>query len=107
MSTETDTIKDDEHTKRFIEDLNKKIDLKKKYKLEEIKTLVADIYKDTKKTRRVKVDSDGKVIKKKPSEYNIFIKNNMEKIKNEYRDIKDHKELLKKAAELWKIEKEK
>ena len=101
------TIKDDEHTKRFIEEFTKKLDLKQKYSLEKMKKIVGDIFKDTKKNRRVRTNQDGEIIKKKPSEYNIFIKENMENIKKNNLDIKDNKILLKKAAELWKIEKEK
>lgn len=103
----TDSIKHDEHTKKFIDEFNRQVDLTKKYKLEEIKKILSDIFKNTKKNKRTKLDSNGNVIKKKPSLYNLFIKDNMEKIKKENPDIKDHKELLKKAAQLWKIEKEK
>jgi hypothetical protein len=103
----TDIIKYDNHTKKIVDEFNKQVDLTKKYKLEEIKKFLTDIYKNTKKNKRIKYDNNGNIIKKKPSKYNMFIKENMEKIKKENPNIKDHKELLKKAAQLWKIEKEK
>ena len=43
--------------------------------------------------------------KRSPSKYNIFIKNNMKTLKEEYPDLK-HTELMTKAADLWRKEKE-
>ena len=52
--------------------------------------------------RRVIVvgDSDGVVIKKQPSKYNLFIKDEMARLITEFPD-KERKDLMKQAAINW------
>jgi hypothetical protein len=52
------------------------------------------------KKRAVKVDSDGVVIKKQPSKYNLFIKDEMARLITEFPD-KERKDLMKQAAINW------
>jgi hypothetical protein len=52
------------------------------------------------KKRIVKVDSDGVVIKKLPSKYNLFIKDEMARMTIEFPDT-ERKELMKLAAKNW------
>ena len=52
------------------------------------------------KKRIVKVDSDGLVIKKQPSKYNLYIKDEMARLTTEFPDT-ERKELMKLAAKNW------
>jgi hypothetical protein len=60
------------------------------------------------KKQKVVYDADGNVVPKaprKPSEYNMFIKNNRAMIKEEY-PMLTHQEIFSKCAELWKLQKQ-
>lgn len=75
------------------------------YTLDDTKKLAVSIFKDALKSgqgkkRVVKVDSDGVVIKKLPSKYNLFIKDEMARLILEFPD-KERKELMKQAAINW------
>ena len=75
------------------------------YTLDDTKKLAVAVFKDALKSgqskkRVVKVDSDGVVIKKLPSKYNLFIKDEMARLILEFPD-KERKELMKQAAIHW------
>jgi hypothetical protein len=75
------------------------------YTLDETKKNVVNAFKDAlklgqPKKRAVKLDSDGVVIKKQPSKYNLFIKDEIARLIAEFPD-KDRKELMKQAANNW------
>ena len=80
--------------KKVLELFSSKLDLSKSYKLSEFKKVLdvayAEIYKK-------KEDKE----KKPPSAYNIFIKETMKKIKSDDPST-DNKNLMMKAALLWK-----
>jgi len=78
----------------------KSIDYEKKYKLNELKELLSDSFKSVKNKKKDNIKT------KEPSKYNIYIKENMTKFKKQYPDM-SNKEILKKAAEEWQIEKNK
>lgn len=100
MSSDSET-KNNEHMVRFLNTLQNELDLKKDYNLTELKLLVTDVYKNTKRKRKNAENGE----KKKPSEYNIFVKDEMKRIKEENPNI-DAKELLKQAANAWRNRKQ-
>jgi hypothetical protein len=75
------------------------------YTLDDTKKIAVAAFKDALKMgqgkkRAVKVDSDGVVIKKPPSKYNLYIKDEMARLITEFPD-KERKELMKQAAINW------
>ena len=75
------------------------------YTLDDTKKASVTAFKDALKSgqskkRAVKVDSDGVVIKKQPSKYNLYIKDEMARLIIEFPD-KERKELMKQAAINW------
>jgi len=86
--------------KKVLESFSSKLDLTKSYKLSELKKILevsyAEIYKK-------KDDKDKE--KKPPSAYNNFIRETMKKIKSDDPSA-DNKNLMIKAAALWKEHKE-
>lgn len=69
------------------------------YTLDELKKLLSEAYKSSKKK-----NSNGE--KKPPSKYNIFIKEEIAKIREENPEV-DNKQLMSIAAARWKEHKEK
>jgi hypothetical protein len=77
----------------------------KEYTLDDTKKTAVAAFKDALKSgqgkkRAVKVDSDGVAIKKPPSKYNLYIKDEMARLITENPD-KERKELMKQAAINW------
>lgn len=77
----------------------------KEYTLDDTKKIAVAAFKDALKSgqskkRAVKVDSDGVVIKKAPSKYNLYIKDEMARLIKENPE-KERKELMKLAAINW------
>lgn len=75
------------------------------YTLADTKQLAVSAFKDALKSgkgkkRAVKVDGDGVVIKKLPSKYNLYIKDEMARLIGEFPD-KERKDLMKLAANNW------
>lgn len=67
--------------------------------LDELKKLLTEVYKN-----KTKKKSSG--VKKEPSAYNIFVKEEIARIKEKNPNI-DHKKFMSMAAEKWKEHKEK
>ena len=78
--------------KNVIDTFLSEIDYDKKYKLNELRGILNESYKKTK--------SKKTVIKKAPSEYNIFVKEQTIELKEKNPEL-DNKEIFKKTAELW------
>ncbi len=77
----------------------------KEYTLDDTKKAAVAAFKDALKLgqgkkRAVKVDGDGVVIKKAPSKYNLYIKDEMARLIKENPE-KERKELMKLAAINW------
>jgi len=77
----------------------------KEYTLDDTKKATVAAFKDALKLgqgkkRAVKVDGDGVVIKKAPSKYNLYIKDEMARLIKENPE-KERKELMKLAAINW------
>jgi len=79
-------------TSKFITNFSSIIDYDKDYNHKELSKLLTKVYNDTYKK------------KKEPSKYNLFIKENIIKLKKEFPD-KNGKELMKMASENWQVEK--
>ena len=77
---------------KFITNFSSNIDYDKDYTLKELSKLLTKVYNDTYKK------------KKEPSKYNLFIKENIIKLKKEFPD-KNGMELMKMASENWQVEK--
>lgn len=89
-------------TKKMLDTFVSNIDTTKEYSLEEVKKILTESYKSVKKTKKVK--SEG-AEKRQPSKYNLFVKEQMIKIKLE-NPSKDNKEIMSMAASQWKEYKE-
>jgi hypothetical protein len=74
---------------------------KDNYTLDELKKLLSEAFKEC-KTKKKKVAGAEK---KPPSPYNIFIKEEIQRIKNSNTDV-DNKQLMSLAASRWKEHKE-
>jgi hypothetical protein len=90
-----------EITKQIIESFTSNVDYSKKYSLDELKKILAEIYKAT--TAKKKKDPNAE--KKAPSAYNLFVKEQMITLKKENPDM-DNKKIMSEAAILWKSYKE-
>lgn len=82
--------------KKVIDIFNSSIDVSTDYSLDELKKHLSNAFKTaTKKSKRENTE------KREPSQYNIFVKNEMHKLKEQYPD-KPNKEIMSMAAALWK-----
>ena len=109
-------------TQLFLNEYITLIDTEKEYTPSELRKLVTEVYntingkqttkksntepsKAKKQKREPKLDSDGNVVKRAPTEYNIFVKNNIGKVKEENPEL-SRPELMKIVAIMWKNQKE-
>ena len=87
-------------TSKVLSDFMLKVDSSRNdYTLDELKKLLTEAYKSGKKK---KVDGGDK---KEPSKYNIFIKEEIARIRQENPAV-DNKQLMSMAAARWKTHKE-
>jgi hypothetical protein len=75
------------------------------YTLDDTKKFTVTAFKDAlrsgkNKKRVIKVDGEGVAIKKTPSKYNLFVKDEMMRLITEFPD-KEKKDLMKQAAINW------
>ena len=110
-------------TQIFLNEYTNLIDTEKEYTPSELRKLVTEVYntingnkpsytkkskvepsKAKKQKREPKLDSDGNVVKRPPTKYNIFVKDNIGKVKEENPELSRH-ELMKKVAFMWKTQK--
>lgn len=85
--------------KETVSDFVAKVGDKDDYTLDELKKLLTESFKSKNKKK-----STG--VKKEPSAYNIFVKEEIAKIKKENPDV-DNKQFMSMAAARWKDHKEK
>jgi hypothetical protein len=85
-------------TQKILDIFSSSIDVSNNYSLDELKKLVTQAYKDASKKK--KGGSKENAVKRAPTKYNIFVKDKMAKLKEQYPD-KEFKELMKMAAEKW------
>jgi hypothetical protein len=91
--------------KKLLECLQLAFEEETEYTLDETKKFVINAFKDASKVsvtkkRVVKFDTDGVAIKKQPTKYNLYIKDEMARLTIEFPD-KERKELMKLAASNW------
>lgn len=72
------------------------------YSIKDLTKILEGVYKEVYGNKKKSQSSD----KKPPSTYNLFVKNEIEKIKNEGLPDVDPKDYMRIAAQRWKIHKE-
>ena len=109
-------------TQLFLNEYITLIDTEKEYTPSELRKLVTEVYntingkqttkksntepsKAKKQKRELKLDSDGNVVKRAPTKYNIFVKDNIGKAKEENPEL-SRPELMKIVAIMWKNQKD-
>lgn len=81
-------------TSKILDDFMQTVDKNNNYSLDELKKLLSEAYKGGKKKKAT-------TEKKEPSEYNIFIKEEIAKIRKDNASV-DNKQLMSLAASRWK-----
>lgn len=90
--------------KKVLDAFNTTIDVNQDYSLDELKKLLSTSYKTAgKRSKGTKGDNTEK---REPSKYNLFVKDEMLRLKAEHPD-KSNKEIMSMAAALWKESKAK
>jgi len=91
---------------KVVEVFKNSLDCDNEYTAKELVKYLEDAYKEVYGKGKKKVSSDKPVEKKPPSAYNIFIKEEIAKIKAEGLPDVDPKDFMKIAAGRWKEHKE-
>jgi hypothetical protein len=81
------------NTQTIITNFTNLIDINKKYSNKELVNILNKVYNDVYK------------IKKEPTKYNLFVKENISKLKDTYPDL-SRQNLMRKIGELWKQKQE-
>ena len=92
-------------TNKVLEYFKESIDTTNSYTLDEYKKLITTAFKEaakktSKRTSKSGNSSGGEVVKREPTKYNIFVKEEILKLKAENPD-KQYKDLMKMAADKW------
>ena len=88
-------------TNKVLEYFKESIDSTNSYTLDEYKKLITAAFKEaSKKTSKRSSKSGDEVVKREPTKYNIFVKEEILKLKAENPD-KQYKDLMKMAADKW------
>ena len=85
-------------TKEFIDKFNEAVDINKEYTKNELCIILNTVYKE------IYSKNNNKKEKRPPTKYNIFVSENMKKMKDKYPEL-NRQELMKKIGELWKKQK--
>ena len=96
QTTDKATANKKNNTRKIVDAFTSSVDSTKEYSLDDLKKLLTEAFKSTKKSKK----GEGEE-KRQPSKYNIFVKEQMLKIKQE-NPTKDNKEIMSIAASLWK-----
>ena len=80
--------------KKVLDAFNTSVDVNQDYSLDDLKKLLVTAYKASSKRSKTSTE------KREPSKYNIFVKNEMTRLKTEHPD-KSNKEIMSMAAALW------
>jgi hypothetical protein len=83
------------NTKELIEKFNERVDVEKQYTKNELCAILNDVYKDVYSKKK------KSTVKREPTKYNIFVSENMKKLKEENPDL-TRQDLMKKVGELWR-----
>ena len=97
----TKTVAKNVDTNKVLQYFKESIDSKNSYTLDEYKKLITAAFKEAaKKTSKRSSKSGEEVVKREPTKYNIFVKEEILKLKAENPD-KQYKDLMKMAADKW------
>ena len=101
----TKTVVKNVDTNKVLEYFKEYIDCKNSYTLDEYKKLITAAYKEAANKTSKRSSKSGKgtgteVVKREPTKYNIFVKEEILKLKTENPD-KQYKDLMKMAADRW------
>ena len=101
-------------TQKIINEFTTLVDTEKEYTRAELGKMLTEVYhqitsdKPKKKKSKKEKDSDEEAEPKKkrePTAYNLFVKEQMSIVKEEFPDL-NRQDLMKKVSELWKAKKE-
>lgn len=81
-------------TKQIIDKFNEAVDINKEYTKNELCIILNTVYKEVH-------SKNNKKEKRPPTKYNMFVSENMKKMKDEYPDL-SRQDLMKKIGEVWK-----
>ena len=85
--------------KKVLETFNTSVDVDQEYSLDDLKKLLVAAYKSSSKKSKSSTE------KREPSKYNLFVKEEMARLKKENPD-KPNKEIMAMAAALWNVSKD-
>ena len=91
-------------TEQIITTFTEQVDTDKEYTRAELSKMLTEIYNNLNKGKKAKGDGEEKK-KKEPSAYNLYLKEQMPIVKEEFPDLPG-RELMKKIGEMWKEKKE-
>lgn len=102
QGNKTRTVAKRVDTPKVIEYFVQSINIEENYTLDEYKKLITAAFKEAaKKTKKTsKSNDDDVVVKREPTKYNIFVKEEIVKLKVENPE-KQYKDLMKMAADKW------
>jgi hypothetical protein len=86
-------------TAKIINDFKKNVDLTKTYELDELKEILASSYEKIKSTKK------KEKVAREPTEYILFMKENMLALKKEKPELAA-KDVMKAVAKMWSDKKE-
>lgn len=91
-------------TEQIITTFTEQVDTDKEYTRAELSKMLTEIYNNLNKGKKAKGNGEEKK-KKEPSAYNLYLKEQMSVVKEEFPDLSG-RELMKKIGEMWKEKKE-
>ena len=86
-------------TKDVVEKFNEVVDINKEYTKNELCLILTTVYKEVYSKKNVKKE------KRAPTKYNMFVSENMKRMKEEFPDL-SRQDVMKKIGELWKKQKD-
>ena len=105
-------------TQQIVNQFTTNVDTEKQYSRAELGKILTQVYHDItsdkkksttepkkKKTKKEKSDDDEPKKKREPTAYNLFVKDKMPIIKEEFPDL-SRQDFMRKIGEMWKASKE-
>lgn len=100
-------------TQQIITTFTEQVDTNKEYTRAELSKILTQVFNDlknegkpAKKEKKPKKEEDGEEKKKRePTAYNLFVKEKMPLLKEEFPNL-SRQDLMKKVGEIWKAKKE-
>jgi hypothetical protein len=100
-------------TQQIITTFIEQVDTEKEYTRSELGKILTQVFNDlkkegkpAKKAKKPKKEEDGEEKKKRePTAYNLFVKEKMPTLKEEFKDL-SRQDLMRKVGEMWRAKKE-